>query len=158
MTLRIVSGDDESPDPALMASMNVAITSVRASDFPPEVIHEQIEWITRRFRSSPTIKTTAELSQENVSPGDIVLLRKQLTPEIAFPEQRQSFSHGIVTEILKTSSNGRVIEASLYLYDPDRREILMGPFGVPQFIDMKSSEFELYKRAGVGGYQPITDR
>jgi hypothetical protein len=44
------------------------------------------------------------------------------------------------------------------LYDPERREIFLGPNGVPEFVDHHCSEFELYKRATDQGYTPLVPR
>src|SRR5262249_52454036 len=68
------------------------------------------------------------------------------------------FGFGIVAELLTVRPDGRVLRASLYLYDPARRELFMGPNGIPEFVDCHGSEFELYKRADDMGYTPPVPR
>jgi hypothetical protein len=51
--------------------------------------------------------------------------------------------------------DGRTRNVSLYLYDPERAEIYLGPNGVTEFVDCHCSEFELYKRADEQGYAPL---
>ena len=41
------------------------------------------------------------------------------------------------------------------VYDPARREIFLGPNGIPEFVDCHCSEFVLYKRATDMGYTPL---
>ena len=65
------------------------------------------------------------------------------------------FGFGIVAELLTVLPDGTVRNASLYLYDPGRREVFMGPNGIPEFVDCHGSEFELYKRADDEGYAPL---
>ena len=57
--------------------------------------------------------------------------------------------------LLTVLEDGRVRSASLYLYDPARKELFMGPNGIPEFVDCHGSEFELYKRAEDMGYAPL---
>jgi hypothetical protein len=90
-----------------------------------------------------------------VALADIVRLRVPYRPVCGLDRQRGPFGFGIVAEILTMLPDGRVRNASLYLYDPARKEILLGPNGVPEFVDCHGSEFELYKRAEDMGYTPL---
>jgi len=106
----------------------------------------------------PTPMDTAGESSErppaHVELGDIVQLYKPYHPVRGLDRQRGPFGFGIVAEILSTLPDGRTRNVSLYLYDPDRREIFMGPNGIPEFVDCHCSEFRLYKRATEMGYLP----
>ncbi len=65
--------------------------------------------------------------------ADIVRLRKPSMPAYGFGDRQQGpFGFGIVAEILTVLPNGRVRNVSLYLYDPARREIFLGPNGIPE--------------------------
>ena len=90
-----------------------------------------------------------------VSLGDIVRLYKPYLPVRGMDRQRGPFGFGIVAEILQLLPDGRTRNVSLYLYDPERREIFMGPNGIPEFVDHHCSEIVLYKRADEQGYIPL---
>ncbi|MBI3468290.1 MAG: hypothetical protein HY000_35245 [Planctomycetes bacterium] len=91
----------------------------------------------------------------HVELGDIVRLKKPYHPVIGTDRQRGSFRFGIVAEILTVLPDGRTRNVSLYLYDPERREIFLGPNAIAEFVDFHCSEFELYKRASQQGYIPL---
>jgi hypothetical protein len=91
-----------------------------------------------------------------VALADIVRLRVPYQPVRGQDRQRGPFEFGIVAELLTVLPDGTVRNASLYLYDPARRELFMGPNGIPEFVDCHGSEFELYKRANEMGYTPLT--
>ncbi len=90
-----------------------------------------------------------------VALADIVRLRQAYRPCRGLDRQRGPFGFGIVAELLTVLPDGRVRSASLYLYDPARRELFLGPNGIPEFVDCHGSEFELYKRAEDMGYTPV---
>jgi hypothetical protein len=90
-----------------------------------------------------------------VALGDIVRLYKPYCPVPSLDRQRGPFGFGIVAELLTALPGGQTRNVSLYLYDPARREIFLGPNGVPEFVDHHGSEFELYKRAEDMGYCPL---
>jgi hypothetical protein len=90
-----------------------------------------------------------------VALGDIVRLYKPYHPLRGVDKQTGPFGFGIVAEILTVLPNGGVRNVSLYLYDPERRELFMGPNNIPEFVDHHGSEFELYKRATDMGYTPV---
>lgn len=90
-----------------------------------------------------------------VALADIVRLRKPYEPVRGQDRQRGPFGFGIVAELLTVLPDGTVRNASLYLYDPGRRELFLGPNGIPEFVDCHGSEFELYKRADEQGYTPL---
>jgi hypothetical protein len=90
-----------------------------------------------------------------VTLADIVRLRDPYQPVRGQDRQRGPFGFGIVAELLTVRPDGSVQRASLYLYDPARRELFMGPNGIPEFVDCHGSEFELYKRADDMGYTPV---
>ena len=94
-----------------------------------------------------------ELAQ--VELADIVRLKKPYGLKI--DRQKGPFGFGIVAEILTVLPDGRTRNVSLYLYDPERKEIFLGPNGVPEFVDCHCSEIELYKRATDMGYCPLTE-
>ena len=108
--------------------------------------------------AQPTPVDTAGESSErplaHVELGDIVQLYKPYHPVRGLDKQRGPFGFGIVAEILSTLPDGRTRNVSLYLYDPGRREIFMGPNGIAEFVDCHCSEFRLYKRATEMGYLP----
>jgi hypothetical protein len=87
--------------------------------------------------------------------GDIVKLYKPYFPARGLDRQREPFGFGIVAEILQLLPDGRTRNVSLYLYDPDRREIFIGPNGIPECVDHHCSEFVLFKRADEQGYIPL---
>ncbi|MFO0809048.1 MAG: hypothetical protein U0746_10525 [Gemmataceae bacterium] len=89
-----------------------------------------------------------------VALGDIVRLYDAYVPVRGADRQAGPFGFGIVAELLTVLPDGRTRNASLYLYDPARREIFLGPNGIPEFVDHHGSEFELYKRADEPGYSP----
>ena len=91
----------------------------------------------------------------HVELGDIVRLRKPYQPVRGSDRQSGPFGFGIVAEILTVLPDGRTRNVSLYLYDPDRREIFLGPNGIAEFVDFHCAEFELYKRATEQGYIPL---
>jgi hypothetical protein len=91
----------------------------------------------------------------SVALADIVRLRAPYQPVRGQDRQRGPFGFGIVAELLTVLPDGTVRNASLFLYDPTRRELFMGPNGIPEFVDCHGSEFELYKRAGEMGYTPL---
>lgn len=95
----------------------------------------------------------AEGSLAQVELADIVHLRKPYMPR--GERHKGPFNFGIVAEILTVLPDGRTRNVSLYLYDPERKEIFLGPNGIPEFVDHHCSEFELYKRASEQGYQPL---
>ena len=90
-----------------------------------------------------------------VALADIVRLRVPYRPVRGQDRQGGPFGFGIVAELLTVLPDGRVRNASLYLYDPARGELFMGPNGIPEFVDCHGSEFELYKRAEDMGYAPL---
>ena len=90
-----------------------------------------------------------------VALADIVRLRVPYQPVRGQDRQRGPFGFGIVAELLAVLPDGQVRNASLYLYDPARRELFMGPNGIPEFVDCHGSEFVLYKRAEDMGYTPL---
>ena len=90
-----------------------------------------------------------------VALADIVRLRVPYQPLRGQDRQAGPFGFGIVAELLTVLPDGRVRNASLYLYDPARRELFLGPNGIPEFVDCHGSEFELYKRAEDDGYTPL---
>jgi hypothetical protein len=90
-----------------------------------------------------------------VALADIVRLRVPYQPVRGQDRQHGPFGFGIVAELLTVLPDGRVRNASLYLYDPSRRELFMGPNGIPEFVDCHGSEFVLYKRAEDMGYTPL---
>lgn len=90
-----------------------------------------------------------------VALGDIVRLRTPYHPVRGVDRQAGPFGFGIVAEILTVLPDGRVRNVSLYLYDPRRRELFLGPNGIPEFVDHNTAEFELYKRADDMGYTPL---
>ena len=67
-----------------------------------------------------------------VSLGDIVRLKQPYEPVRGTDRQEGPFGYGIVAEILTVLPDGRVRNVSLYLYDPGRRELFMGPHDVPE--------------------------
>ena len=90
-----------------------------------------------------------------VALADIVRLHTPYQPLRGQDRQTGPFGFGIVAELLTVLPSGRVRNASLYLYDPARRELFLGPNGIPEFVDCHGSEFELYKRAEDMGYTPL---
>ena len=94
-----------------------------------------------------------ELAQ--VELADIVRLKKPYGLKI--DRQKGPFGFGIVAEILTVLPDGRTRNVSLYLYDPERKEIFLGPNGIPEFVDCHCSEIELYKRATDMGYSPLVE-
>lgn len=90
-----------------------------------------------------------------VALADIVRLRAPYRPVRGQDRQHGPFGFGIVAELLTVLPDGRVRNASLYLYDPTRHELFLGPNGIPEFVDCHGSEFELYKRADDMGYTPL---
>lgn len=90
-----------------------------------------------------------------VALADIVRLHAPYQPVRGQDRQHGPFGFGIVAELLNVLPNGQVRNASMYLYDPVRRELFMGPNGIPEFVDCHGSEFELYKRAEDQGYTPL---
>ncbi len=85
--------------------------------------------------------------------ADIVRLKKPYRP--GGQRQHGPFGFGIVAEILHVLPDGRTRNVSLYLYDPDRKEVFLGPNGIPCFVDFHCSQIELYKRATDQGYTPL---
>jgi hypothetical protein len=57
--------------------------------------------------------------------------------------------------VLPVHADGTVGEASLYLYESKTRQILLGPNNIPEYVDFRAMEFELYKRATDDGYIPL---
>ena len=62
--------------------------------------------------------------------ADIVRLKKPYGLKI--DRQKGPFGFGIVAEILTVLPDGRTRNVSLYLYDPERKEIFLGPNGIPE--------------------------
>ena len=93
----------------------------------------------------------------HVALADIVRLRKPYQPHrmSGLPEPVGPFSHGIVAEILSVLLDGTPRNVSLYLYNPDKGTLYLGPNGIPEFVDFHCSELELYKRASDQGYIPL---
>ena len=87
--------------------------------------------------------------------ADIVRLKKPYGLKI--DRQKGPFTFGIVAEILTVLPDGRTRNVSVYLYDPGRKEIFLGPNGTPEFVDFHCSEVELYKRATDMGYTPLVE-
>jgi hypothetical protein len=90
-----------------------------------------------------------------VALADIVKLKVPYQPLRGQDKQCGPFGFGIVAELLMVLPDGQVRNASLYLFDPDRRELFLGPNNIPEFVDCHGSEFELYKRADEMGYIPL---
>lgn len=85
--------------------------------------------------------------------ADIVRLKK---PYRRRPGGKEIlYTHGIVAEILTVLPDGRTRNVSLYLYDPEQKELFMGPNSIPEYVDFHCSELELYKRATDEGYIPL---
>jgi hypothetical protein len=101
----------------------------------------------------PALGSERPLAQ--VELGDIVRLRKPYEPGRGFLGQKGPFGFGIVAEILTVLPDGRTRNVSLYLYDPERQEIFLGPNSIPEFVDFHTGELELYKRASEQGYVPL---
>jgi hypothetical protein len=74
--------------------------------------------------------------------GDIVRLKEPFVEKIG--RQKRSFTFGIVAEIVAVLPDGRPRNVSLYLYDPGRKEISLGPDGIPDFIDTHCSRIERF--------------
>jgi hypothetical protein len=76
----------------------------------------------------------AEIDRElaQVELADIVRLRKPYGLQI--DRQKGPFRFGIVAEILTVLPDGRTRNVSLYLYDPERKEIFLGPNSIPEFV------------------------
>ncbi len=89
----------------------------------------------------------------HVALGDIVKLKTPYDPR--GERQKGPFGFGIVAEILTVLPDGRIRNVSLYLYDPKRRELFMGPNGIPEYVDHHGSEYVLHKRAQDQGYTPL---
>lgn len=89
-----------------------------------------------------------------VALGDIVRLYKPDQPVRGTDRQTGPLGFGIVAENLTVLPDGRARNVSLYLNDPARKELFLGPNGVPEFVDHHTSEFELYKRAEDMGVRP----
>src|SRR5688572_19151568 len=87
--------------------------------------------------------------------GDIVRLRNPYSPALRSSDQPGPFTFGIVAEILTVLPDSTTRNVSLYLYNPERRTIYLGPNGIPEFVDFHTSEIELYKRATEPGYSPL---
>ncbi len=88
--------------------------------------------------------------------ADIVKLKKPYLPSLGTGDrQRGPFGFGIVAEILHVLSDGRIRNVSCYLYDPERKEVFLGPNGIPEYVDFHTSELVLYKRAAEPGYTPL---
>ena len=96
-----------------------------------------------------------EVPLAQVELADVVRLYQPYDPVRGMDKQRGPFGFGIVAEILQVLPDGRTRNVSLYLYDPGRKEIFLGPNGIPEFVDCHCSEFELYKRATDMGYTPL---
>jgi hypothetical protein len=62
--------------------------------------------------------------------ADVVRLKKPYGLKI--DRQMGPFGFGIVAEILTVLPDGRTRNVSLYLYDPERKEIFLGPNGIPE--------------------------
>lgn len=146
------------------SEMQRAILDVCHSCFPSAVVQSQIAWLRERYRQRVAVdegemdfeQSSLLEKQKPIAPGDIVILSEPFMPQEAFPAQRLPFTFGIVAEILRKLPSGQAQDISAFLYDPDRREILLGPYGVPQFIDLRRGSFQLYKRAADPGYKPVT--
>src|SRR5262249_38309750 len=88
-----------------------------------------------------------------VTLADIVRLRDPYQPVRGQDRQRGPFGFGIVAELLTVRPDGRVLRASLYLYDPARKELFMGPNGIPEFVDCHGSD-RLSHKGQVGRTTP----
>jgi hypothetical protein len=108
---------------------------------PADELRDELEEIDR------------ELAQ--VELADIVRLKKPYGLKI--DRRKGPFGFGIVAEILTVLPDGRTRNVSLYLYDPERKEIFLGPNGIPEFVDCHCSEIELYKQATDMGYTPLVE-
>src|SRR5205814_1983328 len=102
------------------------------------------------------LETLAEIDRDltQVELADIVRLKKPYQPTWG-DRQRGPFGFGIVAEILHVLPDGRIRNVSLYLYDPERKELFLGPNNIPEYVDCHCSEFVLHKRAKDDGYQPL---
>jgi hypothetical protein len=112
----------------------------------------------RGLERAPADKLQDELEEidralAQVELADIVRLKKPYGLKI--DRQKGPFGFGIVAEILTVLPDGRTRNVSLYLYDPERKEIFLGPNGIPEFVDFHCSEIELFKRATDMGYSPL---
>jgi hypothetical protein len=85
-----------------------------------------------RDQVSELLHELAAIDRElaRVELADIVRLRKPYGLKI--DRQKGPFTFGIVAEILTVLPDGRTRNVSLYLYDPERREIFLGPNGIPE--------------------------
>jgi hypothetical protein len=112
-------------------------------------------------RKTPAVMPAegSERPLAEVELGDIVLLKKPYNPSRrAGDRQAGPFPLGIVAEIIQVLPDGRTRNASLYLYDPERREIFLGPNSIPEYVDFHCSELALYKRASEQGYIPLVPK
>lgn len=88
--------------------------------------------------------------------ADIVRLKQPYRVRMKlYGQQGCGFTHGIVAEILSRLPDGRTRSVSLYLYDPESRQLHIGPNGIPEFVDHGCGEFVLFKRATEMGYSPV---
>lgn len=101
----------------------------------------------------PEVPEALDGERAHVALADIVRLKQPYQSRI--DRQKGPFGFGIVAEILSVRPDGRTHSVSLYLYDPQRREIFLGPNGIPEFVDCHCTEFVLYKRAADQGYLPL---
>jgi hypothetical protein len=85
--------------------------------------------------------------------ADIVRLKKPFVCKIG--RQKVPFTFGIVAEIVAVLPDGRPRNVALYLYDPGRKEISMGPNNIPEVVDFHCSEIELYRRATDDGFTSL---
>jgi hypothetical protein len=74
--------------------------------------------------------------------ADIVRLKKPFVYKIG--RQKVPFTFGIVAEIVAVLPDGRPRNVALYLYDPERKEVSIGPDGIPDFIDVHCSVIERF--------------
>ena len=111
-------------------------------------------------RKTPAVMPSegSERPLAQVELGDVVLLKKPYKPSLRAERQAGPFPLGIVAEIIHVLPDGRTRNVSLYLYNPERHEIFLGPNGIPEYVDFHCSELELYKRANEQGYIPLVPR
>lgn len=89
---------------------------------------------------------------EELALGNIVKLKESYRPTLtAAGQARESFTHGIIVEQLTRNAFGMPL-LSLHLYNPETREIFLGPNGIPEYVDTAADEILLWKIATETGY------
>lgn len=89
---------------------------------------------------------------EELALGNIVKLKDPYRPTgTAAGQAGDSFTHGIIVEQLTRNAFGMPL-VSLHLYNPQTREIYLGPNGIPEYVDTAADEILLWKIAAETGY------